>query len=174
MARVIGSGIISIKSEVDDCLSYFHGLEANETKITKAIMTSVGQGGRLAVRKRYSSILSKRTGKLYNSIKYTVFDKGKSVIFSANANSGKKTAKDGRTARYGYMLASGYTIHAKKAKWLTFFDDGKWHKVKEITVKSRDLIESPIDRYSNSRDIDTRIEKAFKKQIEKYDKRVSG
>ncbi len=175
MARVIGSGIISVKSEVDDCLAYFHGLEANESKITKAIMTSVGQGGRIAVRKRYSSVLKKGTGKLYDSIKYKVFDKGRSVIFSANANSGKRTSKDGRTARYGYMLSSGYTIRAKKKKWLTFFRDGKWHKVEEVTVRPRDLIESPIDRYAESHDMDNRIEKAFKKQVDKFEKkRMSG
>lgn len=174
MAKVIGSGILSIKTEIDDCLSYFHGFEANEKKITRSIMTSVGQGGRSAVRKRYNSILKKGTGKLYDSIKYTVFDKGSSVIFSANASSNKRTAKDGRFARYGYMLIHGYSIRAKKKKWLTFFRDGKWHKVEEVRVDSKDLIEEPIDRYTESHDIDKRIERAFKKQVQKFEKERMG
>ena len=113
MAEFIGQGIISVKADVDECLRFFDGLGKSEKSVTKAIMTQVGIGGRLAARKHYPSVLSKKSGKLYKSIKYKVYKNGKNVVFSADAVSGKKTSKDGRIARYGYMLASGYSITAK-------------------------------------------------------------
>lgn len=173
MAQQIGQGIISIKAEVDECLRFFDGLGASDKTITKGIMTQVGQGGRSEVRKRYPGIIHKRTGKLFKSIKYKVYKNGQNVIFSANADSGKKTSKDGRLARYGYMLASGYSITAKDPhKYLTFNINGKWVKKKSVTVAPRDFIEAPIDRYMESGELERRIDKAFDKQLQKVAKKM--
>ena len=170
--QTIGNGIISIKAEVDTAVRYFDTLGQSERTVTRAIMNQVGQGGRKAIRSKYSSILHKRSGKLYKSIKYSIFDNGKSVIFSINASSGKKTSKDGRNARYGYMLSSGYTITAKNRKYLTFNINGKWIKKKSVTVTPRDIVEGPIDRYMSSGDLKNRIDKAFDQQLEKVKKRL--
>ena len=87
--------------------------------------------------------------------------------------SGKKTSKDGRIARYGYMLASGYSITAKDPhKYLTFNINGKWVKKKSVTVAPRDFMEEPIDRYMMSGDLKARIDKAFDKQLEKVAKKL--
>ena len=171
MAEQLGEGIISIKADVIECIRFFDGLGVSEKTIGRAIMTQVGQGGRLAARRAYPGILHKRTGKLFKSIKYKTFKKGQSVIFSANADSGKKTDRYGKLARYGYMLAAGYDIKAKK-DWLTFFADGQWHKVKEVHVDPFDFIERPIDRYIDSHDVKERIDKAFDKQLQKVGKRL--
>ena len=168
----IGSGIISIRADVDECVMFFDNLGKSEKSISKAIMTEVGKGGKQAAKKNYPSVLNKRTGKLFKSIVYKTYKNGKTVIFSANADSGKKTSKDGRLARYGYMLASGYTITAKKDGWLTFFADNEWHKVKEVTVTARDFMEKPIDRYMDSGELRQRIDKAFDKQLEKVAKKL--
>ena len=171
MAQELGQGVISIKADVIECIRFFDGLGVSEKTIGRAIMTQVGQGGRIAARKAYPGILHKRTGKLFKSIHFTKFKNGQSILFSANADSGKKTSKDGRLARYGYMLASGYTITAKKG-WLTFFADGKWHKVKSVHVDPFDFIERPIERYIDSHDAKERIDKAFDKQLQKVGKRL--
>ncbi len=153
----LGQGIISIKADVIECVRFFDGLDVSEKSITKGIMSQVGQGGRLAARKSYPTILHKRTGKLFKSIKYKVYKNGQTVIFSANADSGKRTAKDGRLARYGYMLASGYTI--KRGD-------------KTITVEPRDFMERPIDRFMDSHDAKERMDKAFDKQLKKLEKKL--
>lgn len=167
----LGQGIISIKADVLECVRFFDGLNVSEKTITKSIMSQVGQGGRIAARKSYPSILHKRTGKLFKSIKYKVYKNGQTVIFSASADSGKKTSKDGRIARYGYMLASGYTITAKK-DWLNFNINGKWVKVKSVHVDPFDFMERPIDRYMDSHDAKERIDKAFDKQLQKLEKKL--
>ena len=167
----LGNGIISIRADVDKCVMFFDGLGKSEKSISKAIMTEVGKGGKQAAKKNYPSVLNKRTGKLFKSIVYKTYKNGKTVIFSANADSGKKTSKDGRLARYGYMLAAGYDIEAKK-DWLTFFADGKWHKVKHVHVDARDFMEKPINRYMDSGELKNRIDKAFDKQVEKVAKKL--
>ena len=171
MAQQIGSGIISVKAEVDQVLRYFDGLGASDKSITKGIMTEVGKGGRKKARAYYPAVIRKRTGRLFKSIRYKVYKNGQSVIFSANADSGKKTSKDGRLARYGYMLASGYTITAKK-DWLTFNINGKWVKKKSVTVAPRDFIEAPIDRYMDSGELRESMDNAFEKQLKKIEKKL--
>lgn len=170
--QTIGNGIISVKAEVDQVLRFFDGIKANEKSISRSIMSQVGQGGRKYVRSRYSSILHKRSGALYKSIKYRVYKNGKNVVFTADANSGKKTSKDGRTARYGFMLASGYTINAKNGKYLTFNINGKWIKRKSVTVSPRDFMEGPLTRYMDSGELKNRIDKAFEKQLDKIEKKL--
>jgi len=168
----IGNGIISIKADVDECVMFFDNLGKSEKSISKAIMTQVGQGGKQAAKKHYPSVLHKRTGNLFRSIVFKTYKNGKTVVFSANANSGKKTSKDGRIARYGYMLASGYTITAKNNGYLTFNVNGQWVKKKSITVAPRDFMEKPIDRYMESGDLKQRMDKAFDKQLEKVAKKL--
>lgn len=172
MAQQLGEGIISIKADVLECVRFFDGLSMSEKSVTRAIMSQVGQGGRKAVKRQYPGILHKRTGKLFKSIRYKSFKNGQSIIFSANADSGKRTSKDGRIARYGYMLASGYDIQAKNEDWLTFYASGKWHKVKSVHVDPFDFMERPINRYMDSHEAKESIDKAFDKQLQKLGKKL--
>lgn len=171
MAVRMGDGLISIKADVIECVRFFEGVGISEKAITKSIMSQIGQGGKSAARKQYPGVLHKRTGKLFKSIKYKVYKSGQSVVFSANADSGKNTSKFGRRARYGYMLAAGYTITAKK-DWLTFFADGGWHKVKQVRVNAFDFMERPIERFMDSPDAEKRMDKAFDKQLKKIGMRL--
>ena len=173
MAQYIGQGIISVKADVDECLRFFDGLGKSEKSVSKSIMNQVGIGGRMAARKFYPSVLHKKSGTLYKSIKYKVYKNGRNVVLTADADSGKKTSKDGRIARYGFMLASGYTITAKDPhKYLTFNINGKWVKKKSVTVNPKDFMEEPIDRYMMSGDLKARIDKAFDKQVQKVAKKL--
>lgn len=173
MAEYLGDGIISIKSDVDEAMKFFQNMNVSEKSISKAMLRAVGKGGNRAIRKGYRAVLNKRTGKLYKSIRFTPSSDGKKGWFYNTASSGKRTAKDGRDARYGYMLASGYTIEPKMAhKWLTFMADGKWHKVKQVRVNAKDYTEGPIDRYMASGDCDRSIDKELQKQIKKIERKL--
>ena len=95
-------------------------------------------------------------------------------MFTNSADSGKKTAKDGRTARYGFMLASGYTIEPKdKGKTLTFQINGKWVRKYSVTVQPKDFVEAPVERYFSSHDCEERMEKAAQKQVDYWEKRAA-
>ena len=69
MAGKIGDGVVSIYGDVADAMALFNGLDVNRTAIQKKILSSVGTGGRQAIRKAYRSLLKRRTGTLYKSIK---------------------------------------------------------------------------------------------------------
>lgn len=172
MAQYLGDGLVSVKADVDEALRFFENLNVSEKTISKAILRSVGQGGRKAMRSGYNAVLKKRTGKLYKSLMYKVYRNGKTLVFTNNADSGKRTAKDGRIARYGFMLASGYTIEAKKGDYLTFNINGKWMKKESVTVTPRDFADTPVNRFLKSQDCDDRIEKAVQKQITKIEKKL--
>lgn len=174
MAEIIGDGIVSIKADVKECVDFFENLAVSEKSVSKAIMRSVGQGGRRAVKRNYPTVLKKRTGELYKSIKYKVYRSGGSVVITNSAQTDKHTSKDGRVARYGFMLASGYTIEAKKKSYLTFNVNGKWVKVKQVTVHEKDFTEGPVNRYLDSSTCTEDIDKAFQKQIDRVEKKLEA
>lgn len=168
------SGFVSIKVQVDECMNFFNGLDVNRKTIKKKLLSPVGTGAKRAVKRNYGSTLRRKSGKLYNSIFSKVKWDTSGVYVSNSAYSGKNTAKDGRNARYGFMLAKGYTIAAKKSEYLTFFADGKWHRVKEVRVDAKDWVEPAVNRYANSADCDNRLEHAFQKQVDYWEKRITG
>ena len=174
MAEVLDQGVISIKADIKEAQDYLSQLGYKRTTINKAILRFVGTGGRQAIRKNYKSILNKRTGNLYKGITSYVYRNGTKVVFTDNVDSGKNTSKDGRIARYGFMLASGYTIKPKNGKALMFEKNGTKIFSKEITVKPKDWVEAPINRYVESGDCNLRIEKAFQSQIDKWNKKYGG
>ena len=172
MSRVVGNGVISLKPDMDAAMNMFRGMEVNRKMITKKVLQAVGTGGKIAMRRAYRSVLKKRSGTLYKSIRSYVRKNGYELVFTNNANSGKNTAKDGRIARYGFMLASGYTIPKNKTdKLLTFQINGKWFRMHSVEVKSKDFTERPLERYTTSVDMLERMDKAVDKQIDYWEKR---
>lgn len=172
MARVVDDGVISLKTDIDGAMNLFRGMDVNRKVITKKILQAVGTGGRTAMRRAYRSVLKKRTGTLYKSIRSYVRKNGYELVFTNNANSGKKTAKDGRIARYGFMLASGYTIPKNNTdKLLTFQINGKWFRMHSVEVKAKDFTEKPLERYTTSADMQVRMDKVLDKQIDYWEKR---
>ena len=176
MAQRIAEGIVSLQVELQECYRLLDGIEHNNKTVRKAIMRAASTGGRSFVKRQYKTVLKKRTGKLYKSITSYVDRPGYKIVFTNSADSGKKTSKDGRTARYGFMLASGYRIKPKdKRKPLIFQDsrNGKWvRRYKEILVLPFDFVEMPVNRYFDSHDCIERMEKAAQKQVDLWEKRA--
>lgn len=172
MAENFGSGIISIQTDLREAFAMMEGLEYNRRTVTKRVLAAFGTGGRQAIRRNYSKVLHKKTGRLYKSITSYVYRNGSRVVFTNNAESGKNTAKDGRAARYGFMLASGYTIQPKNGKALYWEEGGQKHFSKKVTVRPKDWVEDPIDRYADSADAESRMEKAMQKQVDYWEKRA--
>lgn len=174
MAEIIGAGIVSLQTDLQECYRLLDGLEHNNKTVRKYIMRAASTGGRSYVKRQYKSVLHKRTGQLYKSLTSYVDRQGYKIVFTNSADSGKKTSKDGRTARYGFMLASGYTIQPKdKGKTLTFQINGKWVRKYSVTVRPKDFIEAPVDRYFESHDCEERMEKAAQKQVDYWEKRAA-
>jgi len=172
MARVVDEGVISLKTDIAGAMNLFNDMQVNRKVITKKILQAVGTGGRTAMRRAYRSVLKKRTGTLYKSIKSYVRKNGYELVFTNNANSGKKTSADGRIARYGFMLESGYTIPKNKTdKLLTFQINGKWFRMHSVEVKPKDFTEKPLEKYTTSVDMQERMDKALDKQLEYWEKR---
>lgn len=173
MASKLGLGVISINTDITEAMAVFNGLDVNRKSIQKKLLGSVGTGGKQAVRRNYRSVLKKRSGLLYKSIKSYVKRNGSAVVFTDTAESGKNTGKGGKSGRYPFMLASGYTVEAKD-KLLTFQIDGKWFRKHSVTVQPKDFMEAPIERYVESLDCSNRMEKTLQKQVDYWDKKLGG
>ena len=177
MAEKISAGVISLQVELQECYRFLDGIEHNNKTVRKYIMRAASTGGRQYVKRQYKSVLRKKTGQLYKTMTSYVNRTGYQIVFTNSADSGKRTAADGRTARYGFMLATGYTIPKnKEKKLLTFRDsrDGKWvRKYGPIEVKAKDFVEAPVDRYFDSHDCEERMEKATQKQVDYWEKRAA-
>lgn len=174
MAQNTGDGYIRIGADISQCMSFFDGLDVNKKAIQKNLLRTVGTGAKQATKKNLNHYLRRRSGTLYKSITSRLSRSGKSVVISNNAESGKNTAKDGRAARYGFMLAAGYTIEAKTSKGLTFNIDGQWFRCHSVTVHEKDFVEPSVDRYVNSADCGARIDKEFQKQVDYWERRITG
>ena len=173
MAKVLDEGVISINADISDAMAYFNGLEVNKKAIQKKLLSAVGTGGKQAIRRNYRSVLKKRSGTLYKSIRSYVERNGSAVVFTNNADSGKNTGKGGKAGRYGFMLASGYDVEAKD-KLLTFQIDGKWYRMHHVHVDAKDFTEGPIERYVDSLDCQNRLDTALQKQVDYWDKKLGG
>lgn len=167
-------GYIRVSADINEALRFFDGLDVNRKAIKKNLLRSLGTGAKNAVKHSYGQYLRKRTGTLYRSITSKVSRTGKSVVISNNAESGKNTAKDGRAARYGFMLAQGYTIEAKTSHLLTFQVNGQWVRKHSVTVKPVDWVEPSVERYVSSADASQRLDKEFQRQVNYWEKRITG
>ena len=172
MAGKLGDGVITLYGDFADCMAVFNGLEVNRMTIQKRILSSVATGGRQAIRRSYSRFLRKRTGDLYRSIKGYVKRNGSEVVFTNDADSGKNTGKNGKRGRYGFMLASGFTVTKKGKYLLTFNCNGQWIRKYQVTVREHDWVEGPIERYAESSDCKNRMDTALQKQVDYWDKKL--
>ena len=173
MAKQIAAGIISLEADLQECYRLLDGITHNNKTVRKYILRAASTGGRQYVKRQYNSVLHRRSGKLYKSITSYVDRNGYKITFTNDANSGKATSKDGRLARYGFMLAHGYTIEPKAGnKTLTFNINGKWVRKHSVTVQPKDFIEGPVERYFMSADCEQRMEQATQKQVDYWNKRA--
>lgn len=176
MAEYLGDGIISIKADIADAQAYLTTLGLKRKAINKALLRATGTGGKRAVKANYRTLLKRRTGNMYKGIKSIVWNNGSRVVFTDEVDSGKNTAKDGRIARYAFMLASGYTNTPKqKNKPMRFLAaDGKWVSTYGYKVEAKDWMDEPLGRYVNSLDLKMRLDKALQSQVDKWEKKHGG
>ena len=70
---------------------------------------------------------------------------------------------------YGQALAKGFTVTAKKDKYLTFQVNGKWVKKQQIQVTPRPFVTQPAEKAANSQAIVVVMEDAFMKEYQKIE-----
>lgn len=142
----------------------FDGLEKEEKRVTRAILSGVGTTSKNKAKRAYKSMLGMRTGNLYRSIKRKVTKDGKHVVISSEALSLNNKL-------YGYALAKGSTITAKNGEYLTFKVNDQWVKVKSVKLPEKDFISDPIKKYIDSPAYERQIDKILDKQLEKLEKK---
>lgn len=180
---VRSDGFISIETYIDDAMKVFDGFDVNKNQIQKRLMRTTGIGAKNYAKKNFK-VLHSRTGKLKKSITYVLGTDGKKVVITNNAESGKLTARremirggtrygKAQKARYGFMLAHGYTIESKTSKGLIFQIGGKWIRKHKVTVKPKDWIEPPVDRYVDSMELKQRLDAELQRQIDYWEKRLT-
>lgn len=157
---------IELKPEMDNAIEFMGDLVKNEQSMRKSILGQVGTKAKNAAKRDFNSVLHKRSGYLYKTIRKYLYRNGKAVVVTAHK-------QDDRN-RYGFVLAHGATIEPKNGDYLTFQSDGKWTRAKSVTIKSHDFIEGPVKRYVDGpqieRDMDQIVEKKIAKLEQKYNR----
>ena len=180
-------GSVSVKTDISDCMKFFDGLDVNRRRIQERLMRTTGQGAVSAAKRGFGRTLKVRSGNLKRHIRYVMgwkadYIKVYSDAQSSKATSGSRDTKRGisfsspRLARYGFMLASGYTIRDVNCETLTFRDsrDGSWVRKHEVTVKAKDWLEPSVIRFADSTDLTQRLDKELQKQINYWEKKITG
>jgi hypothetical protein len=156
---------IQIKTDLDELKTTLDEFNLSMPTLTRRVLGKAGMSGKKAIKGKYKQFFRVRTGRLYKGAKYSVRKSGNSVVIYSGATS--DATKKG--ARYGFVLAHGATITAKKSKYLTFMNEkGEWRKVKSITLPVRDWIESPVESYLASATYTEDKEAILQKHIDKY------
>jgi len=178
------SGFISIQADIDDALAFFDGLEVNQKQIQKRLLRTTGIGASKYAKKNFNALKS-RTGKLKKSITYRLGKDGNYVVVTNTAESDNATARReitkrgklgaARKARYGFMLAHGFTNVSKSENRPMRFlaSDGRWVSVYRYAVRARNWIEPPVDKYVNSYDLQLRLDAELQRQIDYWEKRLT-
>ena len=177
------NSFISIETYVDQAMAVFDGLEVNSTQIQKRLMRTVGSGASGYLKRNFNKVLHSRTGTLRKSITYRLGRNGDYVVVTNNATSGKATTRRenlkrgnlgvARNARYGFMLAHGYVVTAKTSRGLTFNINGKWVRKHFVIVQPKDWVEPPVERYTDSSDLQSRLDKELQRQVDYWEKRLT-
>ena len=155
---------VSVVADLNESLRFLHGFEKEYPKIRRRVLAGVGQSSANRAKKAYRGMLNKQSGNLYKSIKKGVIKSGKAVIISPKARGSNQVF-------YGYALAKGSLIEAKKKKYLTFQVEGKWVKKKSVKLSEHDFIEGPVMKYIGSQDYYNQIDKLIKKEILKLERK---
>lgn len=182
--RSVNDGFISIEADIDDALRVFDGLAVNQKQIQKRLLRTTGMGAKNYAKKNFR-LLKSRTGRLKKSITYRLGRDGNYVVITNSAESDKATARRqttrrgrlgvARKARYGFILAHGFTNVSKNETRPMRFkaSDGRWVSTYRYTVHPKDWIEPPVERYVNSYDLKQRLDAELQRQIDYWEKRLT-
>ncbi len=156
---------ISVKADLDDVMRTLSEIEGNKEKIRKRVLSGIASAVKSKVKSSYRKYLHKRSGTLYKSIQSKVTRDGRMAIVSPSATSSG--------VRYGYVLAKGTTITAKKANTLTFQIDGKWIRKHSVTIPERDWVEKPARDYIDSPSYKAKLDTLVQKEIDRAERSAS-
>ena len=154
---------IEMESQIDEAMELLDGIKHNEKRIKKSVLGMFGTKAKNAAKRQYSSVLNKKSGYLYKTIRRYVYTNGKAVVVTAHR-------KDDLN-RYGFVLAHGATIEPKEHPVLTFKIGDKWISRHSVTIEPKDFIERPTIRYVNSAQAETDLDEIMRKQLDKLEEK---
>lgn len=155
---------LSIKTDLDEAMKLFDGLEKESPKIRRRLLAGIGTTVKNKAKREYKALLKQKSGNLYKSLKRRVIKSGKAVVVDAKARAKNQVF-------YGYALAEGSTITAKSQKYLTFQVDGKWVKKESVKLPENDYISKPAERYLGSAEYRQQIDRLVQKEIDKLEQK---
>jgi hypothetical protein len=159
---------LSIETDISEPIRMLTELGGKKTTVMRHILSGVGTVAKSPVKKGYKEAgLSKRSGLLYKSIERKVLRSGKAVIVQAKARSKNNVF-------YGYALAKGSLITAKKGEYLTFQANSKWVKVHSVKLPERDFVSSPVKAYLQSAAFRQKLDQLVEKEVIKIEKKAKG
>ena len=154
---------ITVQADIQEAADLLDGFDKERPKILKNLLRTSGQKTRSKVKKSYNSYLHRQTGDLYRTIRYYMYRNGRAAVVTAHRKDDK--------VRYGFMLAHGYDIKPKGDKPLTYQINGAWKRSWGHHVNARDFIEEPGNRYLNSSEYDSDLEKKMEKEVARIEKK---
>jgi hypothetical protein len=154
------SSFISIENDMTNVMSAFDSLEKESPKIQRHILAGIGSKAVSVVKKNYKSQLKKGSGNLYKGVKRMVVKRGNAVVIASKAR-----GENGQF--YGFALAQGSTITAKKNKNLVFQIDGRWIRKHSVKLPERNWFQKPVESYIGSSAYKEQIEKLLQKEVDK-------
>lgn len=157
-----GEALINVKADVDEAMRMLQDLNGNRKAMRRRILSGIGTAVKQHVKSRYSTMLNRRSRTLYKSVTAKVFRDGAAVKISPRA--------ENRNILYGYALAKGSTITAKRGSLLTFQVGEKWIRKHSVTLKPRDWVEEPARQYLSGASYRQRLEQLVQKEIDRAEK----
>lgn len=157
---------ISIESDLTEAVELIDGLVKSRKSIKKAVLRRVATQGKNKAKRNYKSVLNKKSGYLYKTIRSYVYKNGRASVVTAH--------KPGDPVRYGFVLAAGATIEAKNEDYLTFKIGDKWVKKHSVRIEPRDFIEAPVKRYLDSAECKADMDAVIQKKIDQIEKKAAN
>jgi phage gpG-like protein len=154
---------IDLKFDQSDWLKKIGTLKQKIPSIARKLMKGVLVPMRKDAQKKVTSLFNKGTGTLRRSIRYK----------ANNDWSGELTTYNGKQSGwYASFQEYGGNIQAKEGKYLTFFSNGSWHKVKNVIVPARPFMKPIADSYfgSGGKKANQIMEQTLKSELAKIDK----
>lgn len=156
---------ITVNADIKEAMNVLEGFDKERPAIKKHLLGMSGQKTRSKVKKAYNSYLHKRSGNLYKSIHYYLYHNKKAAVVTVHGKSEKY--------RYGFALAHGYDVEPKNGKVLTYQINGAWKRSHYVHVDARNFVEEPANRYLNSQEYRSDLDKKTQKEIDRIEKKYA-
>lgn len=159
---------ISIEPKLDALHQGLQDVSEYTKYLDLDILRKLGSGAVRRVKSEYTSLLRKRTGRMYKGI-YSYTDRSRKQQVVTNSASNPPTSGG---IRYPAVLSRGAVIKPKAAKVLTFMTpDGKWRRAHSVIIPRIDWLDRPAKQYMSSLQADDDIEYVVQKKIDQLKKK---